>query len=156
MALLEPRATLPLGAPDGFRRAALKQINGTDPAAGTEVVEVVPAGVAWQLVSLSVALVQGLTQTPQPILVLDDGADVVFESFGASAAQAASTTCRYTWAADLQLSGVIGAGAGVHANAPLTEGLILPAGYRIRTSTLGIGAGSDYGAPSLLVVEFTA
>jgi hypothetical protein len=126
---------------------------GADPAAGGEVSITVPAGVRWALLSVSVALVQGATQTPQPILVIDDGTDVLFESFGSSAAQAVSTTCRYTWAPNFPLSGQVGATTNVHSVAPLVPGLVLPAGYRIRTSTLGIGANSDYGVPALMIVE---
>lgn len=127
---------------------------GTNPAANTEVSETVPAGQTWQLLAVSVALVQGLTQTPQPILQIDDGTTVLFESFGASAAQAASTTCRYTWAAGNTVSALIGATTNVHAVAPLPEGLVLAAGSRIKTVTVGIGANSDYGAPALYVVKF--
>lgn len=136
-------------------RATILRIAGTDPAANTELSETVPAGKSWHLLSVTVALVQGLTQTPRPILVLDDGTTTVFESFGASAAQAVSTTCRYTWAPGLTLSGVVGATTDVHANAPLPAGLVLPAGWRVRTSTTGLGANSNYGAPSLLVVEYS-
>jgi len=132
----------------------LQRVAGANPAAGAEISEAVPAGKHWRLVSVSVALAQGLTQTPQPILVIDDGANVVWEGFGSSAAQAASTTCQYTWAVGHALSGQVGTGTGVHSTGPLPEGLLLPAGWRVRTSTIGIGANSDYGVPSLLVVEF--
>jgi len=132
----------------------LLQVNGTDPAANVEVSHTVPAGKQWELLAVSVVLDQGLTQTPQPILVIDDGTDVIFEMFGASAAQAASTTCRYNWAPNLPLSALIGSGANVHAVAPLPSGLVLSEGFRIRTSTLGIGANSNYGAPSLYVVQY--
>jgi hypothetical protein len=108
---------------------------------------------SWYLMSVSVACVQGATQTPQPILVIDDGATVVYENFGSSAAQAVSTTCQYTWAPGLSLSAQVGATTNVHSTAPLPEGLILPPGYRISTNTLGKGANTDYGAPSYLVVE---
>ncbi|MBI3936408.1 MAG: hypothetical protein HY323_05480 [Betaproteobacteria bacterium] len=131
-----------------------KQVTGTDPAANTEFSETVPAAKAWKLVAVSVALVQGATQTPQPILVIDDGADVFFESFGSSAAQAVSTTCQYTWAPGHTLSGQVGATTNVHSTGPLPEGLVLPPGFRIRSSTIGIGANSNYGAPSLYVVEY--
>ncbi len=130
------------------------RVAGTNPAANTEFSETVPAGKQWQLVSVSIALVQGLTQTPQPILVIDDGVNVVFESMGSSAAQAVSTTCQYTWGADLPLTGQIGSGTNVHSTAPLPDGLLLPAGYRVRSVTVGIGVNSDYGAPSLYVVEY--
>lgn len=131
-----------------------QRVAGANPAANAEIVETVPAGKSWRLFSVSVALAQGITQTPQPILVIDDGTNVVFESFGSSAAQGASTTCQYTWAAGLALSGQVGVTTGVHSVAPLPEDLVLPAGYRIRTSTLGIGANSDYGVPSLFIVEY--
>lgn len=128
--------------------AAYQLVTGADPAANAEISDTVPAGQTWALLAVSVACVQGLTQTPQPILVIDDGAgNVIFESFGSSAAQAASTTCRYTWAPGHVLSAQVGATTNVHAVAPLPDRLILRAGWRIRTSTLGIGANTNYGAP---------
>jgi hypothetical protein len=130
-----------------------KTLVGTNPAAGAEVTEAVPAGKDWLLVAVTLVLVQALVQTPQPILQVDDGTNVLFEGFGASAAQAVSTTCRYTWAPGLPLSAVVGAGANCHANAPLPEDLVLPAGGHVKTVTLGIGANSDYAAPVLYVVE---
>ena len=142
-------------APMSFTTRSFLQVNGSDPAANAEISETVPAGKHWGLVSVSVALVQGITQTPQPILVLDDGVDVIFESFGSSAAQAVSTTCRYTWAPGNPFTGQIGSGVDVHSSAPLPQGIVLPPGYRIRTSTLGKGANTDYGVPSLLVLEFS-
>lgn len=131
------------------------QKNGTNPAANTEFSETVPAGKAWRLFAVSVALVQGATQTPQPILVIDDGTDVIFESFGSTTAQAVSTTCQYTWAPGHPLSGLVGATTNVHSVGPLPLGLVLPAGYKVRSSTIGKGANSDYGAPSLFVAEYS-
>lgn len=127
---------------------------GTNPAANAEVSEAVPAGKMWELLSMWVQLAQGATQTPQPTLVIDDGVNNVFESFGSSAVQAASTTCRYVWAPDLPITGQIGTGTNVHATAPLPSGLPLLGGYRIRTVTIGIGANTDYTAPNLLVAEY--
>src|SRR5215471_1246247 len=121
---------------------------GTNPAAGSEISETVPAGASWGLLAVSISLVQGLTQTPQPVLTIDDGTDIVFQSVGASAAQAVSTTCRYNWAPGLATSAVLGSGANCVAFAPLPAGLVLGAGWRVRTSTLGIGANSDYAAPA--------
>lgn len=126
---------------------------GTDQAANTEITETVPAGKYWTLISISVALAQGITQTPQPILVIDDGTNVLYESFGSSAAQAVSTTCRYTWAPGLTLSGQVGTTTNVHSNAPLPEGLILGPGFRIKTNTIGLGANSNYGVPALYYVQ---
>jgi hypothetical protein len=143
---------LPHGISSSLARTSITL--GGDPAANTEFSVTVPAGKWWTVLSVSVALVQGATQTPQPILILDDGTNVLFESFGSSAAQAVSTTCRYTWADNLPLTGQVGTTTGVHSMAPLPRDFPLPPGGRVRSSTLGIGANSDYGAPALLVVEY--
>lgn len=127
----------------------------TNPAAGSEVpTTTVPAGKWWLLRGFSVACVQGITQTPQPILIVDDGTNVVFEMFGSSAAQAVSTTCRYSWGAGLPLTGQVGATTNVHSSAPLPFNLVLKEGWRIATLTIGIGANTDYGIGTLYVVEF--
>ena len=131
---------------------AYKRILGSDPAAGAEISETVPAGKFWIPLSIWVELVQGLTQTPQPILVIDDGATQIFEAIGSSAAQIASSTCKYTWGLDLPLSGQVGATPNTRSTAPLSP-IVLPGGFRIRTVTLGIGANSNYGAPGLYVAE---
>jgi hypothetical protein len=127
----------------------------TNPSAGAEVpTQTVPTGKIWWLKGFSVACVQGLTQTPQPILIVDDGTNVVFEMFGSSAAQGASTTCRYSWGVGLPFTGQVGTGAGVHSTAPLPANLLLKEGWRLFTSTLGIGANTDYGTGTVYVVEF--
>lgn len=138
----------------GRRQGVLRLIAGTNPAANTELSETVPANTYWRLLSVSVSLAQGATQTPQPILVVDNGTTVAYENFGSSAAQAVSTTCQYTWAPDLTLSGQVGTGTNVHSTASLPKTLVLGPGWRVRTVTLGIGANSDYGAPALFVVAY--
>lgn len=129
-------------------------VTETNPAANTEILETVPTGFTYDLYCVSVALVQGITQTPQPILVLKDAAgNVIFESFGCTTVQAVSTTCQYTWAPGLTLTGLIGATTNVHACAPLPAGLTLLPGYTISTNTIGKGANTDYGAPILYVAK---
>src|SRR5262245_18931918 len=98
----------------------------TNPSAGSEVpTTTVPTGKMWWLKGFSVALVQGATQTPQPILIVDDGTNVVFEMFGSSAAQGVSTTCRYSWGPGLPLTGQVGTSANVHSTAPLPFNIVL-------------------------------
>lgn len=143
-----------IGIPASVGRGVRKVILGTNPGANTEISETVPDGKYWLVQAISVALVQGATQTPQPILVIDNGTTSIFESFGSSAVQAVSTTCRYTWAPGLAVSGQVGATTDVHALAPLPGELLLPPGYRVKTNTLGKGANSDYGVPALYVVEY--
>jgi hypothetical protein len=132
------------------QQGILKPFTGTDPAANAEISEAVPAGKWWEILAISVLLVQGATQTPQPTITVDDGTTVFFASLGASSAQNASVTTRYTWAPGLTLSA---GGAATSATAPLPSGLILPAGYRIKTVTAGKGANTDYGAPQFFVRE---
>jgi hypothetical protein len=142
-------------APPGVNSnlSLLKVVTGNDPAANNEFSVTVPAGKWWQLLAVTVVLVQGATQTPQPILVLDDGTTTFYESFGASAAQGASSTQRYTWSPDAPFT-TAGTTPNIHSTAPVPDGLTLPPGARIRSTTLGIGANTDYGAPALYVVEY--
>lgn len=134
--------------------STIKLVTGTNPAANVEVSETVPAGKFWKLVAVAVQLIQGITQTPQPILELDDGASVFFSSFGATNAQGASTTANYRWIrGGPQPAALVGTTPDIYAIAPLPDFVLRP-GYRIRTNTLGKGANTDYGAPLLYIVEY--
>lgn len=128
----------------------IKRVAGTNQAANTEVSDTVPAGKWWILLSVSVQLVQGATQTPWPSLVIDDGANILYQAFSGTAAMSAATTTQHTWAPGL---GAVGSAASTANTGPLPARLVLPGGYRIRTITTGIGANSDYGAPSYFVCE---
>lgn len=137
--------------PQAFVPVDQVAVDGADPAAGAEVSVVVPAGELWELLAVTVALVQGLTNTPQPVLVVDDGATERFSALGNAVAQSASTTARYTWAVGLMPTGFIGTTPNIRAYAPLLPNLLLAESWRVRTVTLGIAATADYGVPSLLV-----
>lgn len=126
---------------------------GSNPAANAEVSVTVPAGELWLVRAVTVALVQGITQTPLPVLRITDGTNVFFESPGSTTAQAVSTTCQYTWAPGMTLTGQIGATTGVHSVAPLLEGILLIPGSVISTVTVGLGANSDYGVPAVRVLK---
>jgi hypothetical protein len=139
--------------PNPSNLAVYKRVTGATPGAGIDFTLTVPAGKWWQLFAVYAVLAQGVTQTPQPILFLDDGANAFMESIGSTALQAISTTCAYSWAEGMVLTGQIGSGAGVHSNAPIPDGLVLPAGFRIRSTTLGIGANSQWGVPTAFVAE---
>lgn len=141
----------PPGVPPGLRPAAITSATGSNPAANAEISQTVPAGKYWQLLAVTVTLAQGITQTPQPVLLIDDGTNVLFQSFGASSAQNSSVTTVYTWAPGLTLTA---GGAATVATAPLPSGLVLGPGYKVRTSTLGIGANTDYAAPQLFYVQY--
>lgn len=129
---------------------------GTNPAANAEISQTVPAGELWWLLAVSVACVQGLTQTPQPLLSITDGTTKFFESFGSTTAQAVSTTCQYTWAPGFPLTGLVGATTNVHSTGPLPPDLVLRPGYVISTVTVGLGANTDYGAAAFFVFKGAA
>jgi hypothetical protein len=144
---MPPGVSSSLGAP-------AKLVLSANPTAGNEFSVTVPAGKSWVLLSVTVALVQGATQTPQPILVIDDGTTTLMETYGASDAQAVSTTSQYTWAPGLLLSAHIGLTTDVHAQGSFPKDYVVPSGGRVRSRTVGIGANSDYGIAALWVVEY--
>lgn len=127
----------------------LRSITGTNPGAGVEVSETVPAGARWELLALAVTLVTSAAVANRfPSLTLDDGASV-YAAVGVAAAIAASTTALIT-------AGDIG---GPLAATPLAFSISIPAGillsatHRIRTSTTNLQGADDYSAPQYLVRE---
>lgn len=136
------------------RQGVLKIVTGTNPAANVEVTETVPTGKYWQLLSMSVTLVQGATQTPNPTLFIDDGTNTQFFVGGFTTTQSVSTTARYHWGADFRDIDLTGTTPNITASKALPGVVLMPPGWRIRTSTTGKGANTDYGAPTLVVIEF--
>jgi hypothetical protein len=124
----------------------------TQPAAGAEFTYTISGlGEHFGMLIKSVAatLVQGATQTPQPVLELTDASgDVLAASMGATAAQTAGTTCVYSWSAGISSpSGILGSGANCIAQSGLPMGVecFLPVGCQIVSRTIGIGANSQWG-----------
>lgn len=115
-----------------------------DPAAGAEVSFTIAAGNYLELRSVVFQLVTTAGGSARQVtLLLDDGTNV-FARITTPVTQAASLTYNYTFAT-----------AGVNASAlantdvlvTLPSGLVLGAGFRVRTSTLNIAGGDNYGAP---------
>lgn len=128
----------------------LKSITGTNPAAGTEISETVPANAVWKPLSISYSLVTATTAAdrfPQP--VLDDGTNVYYAppSFGAHAANLTKT---YN-IADVEINAST---STVNVNIPLPAGIVLQSGHRFKTNTSGIQAEDNYSAPQLYVEEW--
>ena len=136
--------------------AAIAVKSTADPAANAEFTFTVPTGKLWEPISLSVQLVQGATQTPWPYLVIDDGTNTLCQQPGGSAALGVSSTAQYTWArTGLGGTASLGATPNINVISALPE-IVLPAGFRIRSNTIGKGANTDYGIPRLIVVEYDA
>lgn len=131
---------------------AASSVSGANPAANAECLITVPAGERWVLKSVSVSLVQGATQTPWPVLIIDDGTNTLWSAHSGTAAQAFSTTCQHSWGAAAP-TGIQGATTVVQAQGPIPQDMVLEAGSRIRTLTTGIGANTDYGVPWASVIK---
>jgi len=129
----------------------LRSVTGTNPAAGVEISETVPTNARWRLIALLVQLVTDATvANRRPHFIVDDGVNTLFE-VETGTDQAASQTIRYNFANT-------GYRVAVAAQniAYLTAPFYLPLfqGWRVRTSTVNLQAGDDYGAPQLLVEEW--
>lgn len=139
----------PIGSaltPNGRHRV----ITGSDPAAGAEISETVPAGARWRLAIFNFGLQASAAAANRlPLLTIDDGASIVWQ-VGANVALTANLLGVYRTA--------IGAAASVigtqHYTLPLPSHLMLLPGYRIRTVTTALDVGDNYTAPIYVVEEF--
>lgn len=130
---------------------ASEAATGADAAAGAEAGTItVPAGERWLVRAVSVECVQGLTQTPWPRLVITQG-DAVISVQSGTAAQAVSTTCRHSWVPGGPTTGPLGATTAVTCQGNLPSDLVLEAGATLATSTVGIGANTNYGKLAALI-----
>lgn len=149
-----PRSLLALQFPnittDTGNKAKFKTVKSTDPAANVEATITVPANTYYKVISASLGVVQGVTQTPTPALSVTDGTDIYWQQNGCSAAISVSTTTQCNW----YPGGVLTAGAAATTNnAPMPDDLILAPGDVISTVTAGKGAATDLGKLVLRVVE---
>lgn len=128
----------------------VRSITGTDPAAGVELAETVPAGVRWRLLSLTANLVTSAVVATRVVrFLMDDGASMFFRTNG-SAGQGASNAFQYSFASGASVPGT----PSVDILVPAPSALILSAGSRIRTSTQAIDPGDNWGPPQYLVEEW--
>lgn len=141
---------MPRGVPSSL--ASLEAFLGSNPAAGSEISESVPAGRYWEVLAVAFTNVQGGAGTSLPDLVIDDGgSNVQYQAPCASSAQNTGVTARYFVAPGLTLGA---GGAATRINSPLPTGLILGPGWRIKTVTAGLSANTDYGSPMILLIEY--
>lgn len=124
---------------------------GTDPAAGAEILETVPTGARWELMSIATRLVtSGSAGNRRVRLALDDGTNTMIIS-AVPGVFAATTDRRAMFAQGLALETQIEVDALV---AGLPAGLQLLSGFRISTSTLNMLSDDNYFAPVLSVREW--
>ncbi len=131
-------------------RGNIRAIVGTDPAAGAEISESVPAQTRWRLIAIFAQLTTSITVATRTVSwVLDDGVNTYWRaiSFGT---QGASLTQSYE-------AGTFGS-SGIQGNTLSMEGLPYPcwmtSTFRIRTLTTNLQAGDNWGPPTYLVEEW--
>lgn len=134
--------------PNGGR---LRVVNGTDPAVGAQILEVVPLGRQWRIIAIRFAFVTAAVVASRRVhLVLTDGFTDILDVF-TGIDQLTSETRNYSCAAfgtttdfaddnDILL--------------PLPQGIILDEESEIKTDTTNMNAGDNFGAPKILVEEF--
>lgn len=128
----------------------IRAITGTDPAAGVNIVETVPAGVRWRLISIQFSLVTSAAVANRSVSILFDDGATIFLTVSDNQVQAASLTHTYCVGAWGQI-GLMG--GSTHAlNIP--ENFVLSAGMRFRTSVGSMDAGDNLSAPQYVVEEF--
>lgn len=118
-----------------------------NPAAGAEISITVPAGQTWQLQDIDFTLTTSAAAGNRQVqLIIDDGVNELWR-FLVTVTQAASLAYIYAFGGATS-DAAVRAATGV--NEVLSEmdlpGITLGAGYRIRTSTVGIQAGDQYSA----------
>ena len=128
----------------------MRSIAGTNPAANVEWSETVPTGARWQIISLTNVLVTDANVANRfPQLIIDDGAANVYQCDPAAAHAASITRIYNAGQGTARLDSV--------SNSPqwaLPDDVTLLAGFRIRSATVNLQAGDNWGAPQLLVREW--
>lgn len=131
-------------------QGCIRSITGTDPAANVEVLESVPTGARWRLMSLIVTLVTDANAATREVaLAVDDGVNV-YCRIPATETQAASLSRRWQFAHATPFAGL-----NQDATIPVMfPPLVLAAGHRISTITTARQVTDNYGAPQYLVEEW--
>lgn len=126
-------------------------VPAANPAAGAEIIEVVPAGQLWHVHSVRAVLVTDATvANRQSILTLDDGTNPFLE-LASQSNQAASTTVRYSWA-QVYVAQYTSTQRSI---LPFpVGGIILQPGWRVTTSTPNLQANDNYARPQIFATVY--
>lgn len=125
-------------------------ITGTDPASGSDFSESVPTGAMWRVQSVISTLSCDATVINRTAhIIFDDGASVVYRSL-VNSNVVASQTAMLVWGN----SGAAGVTTGVSPHGFIPDSMHISAGFRVRSSIVGLQAGDDLDAPVLYVEEF--
>lgn len=129
-----------------------REYSGTQPAAGIEIAETVPAGARWELLTLRVPFTTAVGGADRDVQLFISRIGVVsFFAVVPPASQAAATSYAHSFGAGLvnQSSAFI---AAVQSSFPARVALTAGASYV--TQTLNLAAGDQFGIPRLLLREW--
>ena len=133
-------------------KGLVRLVTGTDPAAGAEILEAVPANARWRILSLRAVLVADATVLNRSArFVVDNGAAQFYETLHPPN-QAASETRVYNAAPGMNQETAFDGSAVLRLNLP--PEMYLFQGYRIGSVTGNLQAGDNWGPPRLLVEEW--
>ncbi len=122
---------------------------GSDPAAGAEWSQTVPAGESWQLSTIRYSLTTSAVAGNRLTSITFDNGTTVFARYPSTQTEPASTTNTYTGSVDVASSGALG--TEILISLPR---IIIPSGYRIRSLTTLLDPADDYSAPVFFYTRF--
>jgi len=128
----------------------LQSVTGTDPAAGVEISDAVPTNAKWKLRAIKFTLVTDATVITRTVsITLDDGT-TVFLTLTSRTGQTATQTIGY----NANTFGVIPADTATQFFFVLPFDCWLFQTWNIKTVTVNLQAGDNFGAPVYIVEEF--
>ena len=132
----------------------LVSVAGTNPAAGADWSQTVTANKRWRIQSIRFQLVTDATVATRTVRILFTDGTNTFFLLPAVDVQIASLTYNYECVVDGYQRALHVPGVGApSAFIPIPNNLWLTGGYVMRTSTINLQAGDDFGAPRFLVEE---
>ena len=128
----------------------IRIINGTNPAAGAQISETVPTGALWKIKAISAELTADATTAGrQGRFEFSDGSNIFLRT--STITVSASQVMRFTTGDGLATEDLTTLDGNLLV---LTNNVLLPAGYKIVTNSLGFQAGDNWGAPIIQVEEW--
>ena len=135
-----------------------------DPAAGAEVADTVPTGARWRLWAVEVVLVtDGTAANRNTAIFIDDAGSTITRRLllTDTTNQTATQTRTHHWSPGTESNtaastSIVDGAITLLAKFPMSlqRGILLFAGYNIRTVTTGIVAGDNYGVARYIVEEW--
>jgi hypothetical protein len=141
-----PRYQNPVEGPGRLRR-----IKGTDPGPGNIIMEYVPSGTRWKLISLFCTFTTSATAGNRAVYLYFLDSLGLWLAVPPGVLQPASSVAYYTWSIGVQN---YAPAVALYYAMPLPADLYLQAGADIMVAASGMQAGDDFSAPQLLVEEW--